>query len=321
MRVTCNKLEMSIFPLNMIKKSLFWPIVTLLVLIVGLGGGVILVRNRFFAVRSNPSAVPHVVATIYPLAEFARQAGGDLVEVTTITPPGVEPHEYEPTPQDMVKLYSADLVLINGNGVDAWADKIIAPLRAKNIPVIRLNDEAGMEPLEGDPHFWLDPALAQRAVTRIATGLPIDVTQMVPLEAQKQAYLDQLEALDQSYREGLARCERREMVTTHNAFQYLAKRYQLTTWYILGLSPEEDPSPQTIANVADEAKRKGVDTIFFETLVSPKLAETIAKEINAKTAVLNPIEGVTTEEMASGKNYLSIMRDNLTQLRAALHCT
>lgn len=132
--------------------------------------------------------------------------------------------------------------------------------------------------------------------------------------------MTELAHLDGEYIKGLATCEQREIVTTHNAFGYLARRYRFAVQYILGLSPEEDPSPQIIAQVADMAKAQRIGYIFFETLVSPKLAQTVATEIGAETLVLNPIEGLTDAEIRDGKNYMSVMRENLVNLRRALVC-
>ncbi len=282
--------------------------------------------SRFFGARKlmSTNQKVQVVATIYPLGDFAKNVGGEFVEVTTITPPGVEPHEYEPTPQDLVKMQQADLVLINGNGVDPWAEKVIEDLRAQQITVVRMSDDQRIAFLSEDPHFWLDPNLARQMTSEITWRLRefmVDSTEKdnVIVE-QAQAYYQRLADLDRAYFDGLERCERREIVTSHNAFRYLAKRYNLTSQYILGLSPEEDPSPQKIAEVSALAKQKGVKTIFFETLVSPKLAETVALEAGVGTAVLNPIEGLTVEELQSGKDYVQVMEESLRELRTALTC-
>jgi zinc transport system substrate-binding protein len=221
-------------------------------------------------------------------------------------------------------MQAADLVLMNGNGVDPWAEKLIEDLRSKKITVVRMSDDTNLAFLSGDPHFWLDPHLAQQIVRTIMWSLRefmVDAPEKESLIVEQgEAYFRRLTLLDQRYFEKLSSCERREIVTSHNAFRYLAERYHLKNYYILGLSPEEDPSPKTIAKVADAAKQKGVRTIFFETLVSPKLSQTIANEIGAKTAVLNPIEGLTIEELNSSKDYVSVMEENLVQLRAALNC-
>lgn len=288
----------------------------------------ILIR-RPVSPTNNVSGKIQVVASFYPLADFAKNVGGDLVDVTNITPAGAEPHEYEPTPRDIVKVNSARLLIYNGNGVDPWAEKIESDLKAKGVRVIKISgildslkknahdNESG----ESDPHFWLDPVNAQTEVDSIADALiQIDKTREKEYNQNRNTFKKQLADLDTEYRNGLANCELRTIVTSHNAFEYLARRYNLETLYILGLSPEEEPSAKTIAEVSNLAKEKDIKYIFFETLVNPKLSETIANEIGAKTLVLNPIEGLTDEEIATGKNYLSVMRENLTNLKTALQC-
>ncbi len=264
----------------------------------------------------------NVVSTIYPWANVAKNIGGDLVEVTTLTPPGVEPHEYEPTPQDLVKLNKADVVIVNGGGIDTWAEKTIDELRSDGVRVVRISDDVEMLP-DGqvqDPHFWLDPIRVKQAAELLWRPLSLTTREDAPLHQGLEAYLLKLDQLDQAYRTGLMSCQRRDIVTTHNAFRYLANRYSLQNEYILGLSPEEDPSPQKIAEVTKLAKDTGVTTIFFETLVSPKLAQTIANEIGIQTAVLNPIEGLSQTELDAGKDYLQLMQENLLHLRTALNC-
>ncbi len=270
-----------------------------------------------------------VVASIYPLADFASHVGGEHVDVVTITPSGAEPHDYEPTPQDLVKVHRANIILSNGNGLDAWADKLKDELTSKGILFLRMSDYvesasttvADSETGPLDPHFWLDPVHAGREVELIAEAL----MQAEPAHAQafaqnRDIYLQQLHALDQHYRDGLARCEQKEIITSHNAFQYLSHRYGFSSRFIQGLSPEDDPSPQKMAELIRLAKSDHIQYIFFETLVHPKLAQTIANEVGAKTLVLNPIEGRTTDEMRAGKDYIHLMEDNLINLRRALVC-
>lgn len=271
-----------------------------------------------------------VVASFYPLADFAKNVGGDMVEVVNITPAGAEPHDYEPTPQDIVKLYDANLIILNGNGVDAWGEKIAGELRQKGITVVIMSDQLDSlknnAPEEGetgqyDPHFWLNPVNASKEADSIADALiQIDGAHEKEYNINRDTFKAKLVSLDQEYKNGLTNCASRTIVTSHNAFNYLASQYNLTTLYILGLSADEEPSPKTIADTVDIARTKGVKYIFFETLISPKLSETIAREIGAKTLELNPIEGLTDEEITEGKDYISVMKNNLTNLKIALSC-
>ena len=269
-----------------------------------------------------------IMASFYPLAHFAENIGGSFVEVSNITPSGAEPHEYEPTARQIAEVYNAKMLIINGNGVDAWAEKIQSDLESRAVAVVKMSDRldslknnGGDEEGQYDPHFWLDPILAQKEVDIIAEALiKIDPARAKEYNQNRDNFKKQLADLDGEYKTGLAACKQNTIVTSHNAFNYLASRYNLHTLYILGLSTEEEPSPKTIAEVADAAKSKGIKYIFFETLVDPKLSETIAKEIGAQTLVLNPIEGLNNEEIEAGKNYISVMKDNLANLKLALAC-
>lgn len=260
-----------------------------------------------------------VAASFYPLAEFAKQVGGENIEVINIVPPGTEPHDFEPTPQDMAKVYAAQIFVYNGGGLAPWAEKIAPELEKKGVSVINMTRHFNL--LAFDPHIWLDPALAKKEVELIRDGLKeIDAENSSVYENNAKNYLAALSQLDKKYREGLASCAIRDAVASHAAFDYLAKRYNLNIVNIAGLSPEEEPSPKKIAEIAQSARGKKIKYIFFETLVSPKLAQTIAKEIGAQTLVFNPLEGLTDEELAAGENYISIMEENLTNLRLALAC-
>jgi zinc transport system substrate-binding protein len=182
---------------------------------------------------------------------------------------------------------------------------------------ITLLDEGG----EADPHFWLDPRRMAEAVAAVAEELAERSTaKAAAFEARAAAYAQELGVLDQELERGLADCDRREIVTAHAAFAYLADRYGLEQLAIAGLSPEAEPDAERLAEVADQVKAKGVTTVFFEELVPPDVAEALARETGTTTAVLSPIEGLEEEDAEAGKDYAAVMRDNLTALRAALGC-
>lgn len=250
-----------------------------------------------------------VVAGFYPLAFAARQVGGPGLDVVDLTPPGAEPHDLEPTPREVAGIREAQVVLLLGRGFQPQLEE--AAGAAQN--VVRLLDTPGLgvHP-NGDPHVWLDPVRFARLITRVGAVL------RRPGAARRLAA--RLQALDGEYRRGLAHCARRDIVTSHEAFAYLAERYGLRHVAIAGLSPEAEPSPGKLADVAALVRARGVTTIFFETLVSPRIAETVARETGAKTARLDPIEGLTPAERARGESYLSLMRENLAALRTGLGC-
>ncbi len=277
--------------------------------------------------RATPTEGVQVVASFYPWAEFSRQVGGDLVQVSTVVPAGSEPHEYEPSPQDLARVYEADVFIYNGSGIDPWAERIASELEQKGGRVLNMSEITPLLALaEGgaghfDPHFWLDPVLVESHLEAIRSALAAVAPQgAAAFQAHREAYVVQLRALDQAYRQGLAVCARRDIVTSHAAFGYIAKRYNLEAITIAGLSPEEEPSARTLSEITKSAREKNTKYIFFETLVSPKLAQTVADEIGADILVFNPLEGLTPQEVETGQDYLSVMRGNLQNLRIALDC-
>jgi zinc transport system substrate-binding protein len=266
---------------------------------------------------SSQAASPSrsVVAAFYPLAWSAEGVGGREVDVTNLTPSGAEPHDIELTPREVAKLQGADVVLYLSHGFQPAVEKAVRDTSGERVDVLaglKLRSGTGDEAGEADPHVWLDPALFAGIVRRIGGVLD----RPGPGDALAQRVL----ALDRAYRRGLSHCASREFVTSHAAFGYLAARYGLRQIPITGIDPEAEPSPRKLADLARLVRRKHITTVFFEELVSPKLAQTVAREAGAKTAVLNPIEGLTPAEARRGATYLSVMRQNLAALRAALGC-
>lgn len=293
---------------------------------------IVMVISAVFA-GSHKQAAPDqigITASFYPLAEFARQVGGDKVEVTNLTPPGAEPHDFEPSPQDIVKIKQSQIFIYTGAGFEPWADKVASDL--KDVTVINasagidllpaLPEQSGQTPgdHQSDPHFYLDPVIDEVIVQTIADSLSqVDPANQAYYQENASRYNAKLAALDQSYKTGLQDCKLREIITSHAAFAYLAKRFGLTQVPIAGLS-DEDPSPARLAEIATIAKDHDIRYIFFEKLVSPRLSDTIASEVGAQTLVLNPAEGLTSEEQAAGKDFIGLMQDNLSNLRLALDC-
>ena len=253
-----------------------------------------------------------VVAGFYPLQFLAERVGGDAVRVEGLAPAGAEPHDLELGPQQVAGLSAADLVLYL-QGFQPAVDDAVEQQAAG-----RALDAAAVEPLvDGDPHVWLDPArtsrLADAVAERLAAAAPASAAGFRERAAALRA---ELTALDAELRSGLATCERRELVTSHAAFGYLARAYGLTEVGITGLTPDEEPTPGRLAEVAELARSSGVTTIFFEETVSPKVAEALAAEVGAQAAVLSPLE--TRPE---GGDYLTGMRAGLAALRTALGCS
>jgi zinc transport system substrate-binding protein len=263
----------------------------------------------------EPDQRPTVVASFYPLAWAAEQIGGDSIDVVNLTPPGAEPHDVELTPKDVEKIQNADLVLYLGSGFQPALERAVEGRSGPSLDLLarqKLLAGAGEEQGAHDPHVWLDPSRFAAMVALIGVQL-----QREPAAARLAA---KLRALDSELAAGLAHCRRHEIVTSHAAFGYLAKRYGLKQLALTGLSPEAEPSPRDLEALVDEVKQTGATTVFFETLVSSKLADTVAREAGAKTAVLDPLEGLTEDEAAAGEDYFSVMRADLATLRAALQC-
>ena len=250
-----------------------------------------------------------VVAAFYPLAYAAEEIGGPGIEVENLTPPGAEPHDLEVSPRDVQRIRSADLVLLLGRDFQPQLEQAAG----EREQVVRLLDLPELDVLpNGDPHVWLDPLRYARIVERIGAELG--------RRQEAEALVARLHELDDEFRSSLANCSRGEIVTSHEAFAYLAERYGLRQVAITGLSPEAEPAPRDLQRVVALVRRTGATTVFFETLVSPRIAETVAREAGARTAVLNPIEGLTPEEEDRGEDYFSVMRANLDTLRQALGC-
>jgi zinc transport system substrate-binding protein len=253
-----------------------------------------------------------VVAAFYPLAYAAERIGGPTVSVENLTPPGAEPHDLELTPQEVARIEKASVVLYLSHGFQPAVSKAVEQAGGKKVDILaglplHAAEEAG---LTADPHVWLDPILFARVATRIGAAL----------HRNSAALVADLHELDARYRQGLSDCKRHEIVTSHAAFGYVAARYGLKQVAITGLAPESEPTPRQLARVIETVRRTHATTVFFERLVSPRLADTVAREVGARTAVLDPIEGLTPSEQERGDTYLTLMRSNLAALRKALAC-
>ncbi|MCF2530590.1 metal ABC transporter substrate-binding protein [Yinghuangia soli] len=289
-----------------------------------------------------------VVAAFYPLKFVAQQVGGPDVKVSSLTKAGAEPHDLELNPKQVAAVSDAD-VMVYLKGLQPAVDKAVEQNKPKNVV-----DAAALSPLEehgtevdgadehghaegegekhteddghdhsvadgADPHIWLDP----ERLAAVAAGVGETLAKADPAHAdgyrtRAAEFKTKLDALDQEYKTGLATCQRKDFVTSHAAFGYIAERYGLNEIAINGVNPKSEPSPARIADLQKLVKEKGVTTVFFETLASPKTAETLARDTGVSTAVLDPIEGIKDE---SKNDYFSVMRANLDALRKALGCS
>jgi zinc transport system substrate-binding protein len=270
-----------------------------------------------------------VVASFYPLAYAAERVGGNRVQVANLTPAGAEPHDLELTPKQIDELLDADLVLDLGRNFQPAVEKAS---EQRDGPTVKLLDVLPIktgakvvnedDPQALDPHVWLDPVLMGDIVTQVQRALTkADPSGRATYQRNADAFRAELTALDGRYTDGLANCARKLIVTSHEAFGYLARRYGLKQEGVAGLSPDSEPDPKRLADLTDLVKREGVTVIFTEALVSPRIADTLAREAGVRTAVLDPLEGLTAARQRRGATYVSVMDQNLAKLRDALGCS
>ncbi len=297
-------------------------LILILVIIVVVTGATIFVGRYRTTSETDKTHTIRIVASFYPLAEFAQHVAGDQAIVTTVVPAGTEPHDYEPTPQDIARIQQATVFIFNGNGLDPWAERIQNELQTRHITVINMSK---IIPRTGiptnDPHSWLDPVIAKSEIAIIRDALAAADPQHADIyQHNASQYITELDDLDNAYQLGLHMCRLRTIVTSHEAFAYLAQRYHFTTISLAGISPDEEPSTQKIAEISRIVQQRGIKYIFFETLVSPRIAQVIAQETGAKTLVFDPIEGISDQQRQAGENYVTIMHQNLKNLQTALGC-
>ncbi|MDR2895256.1 MAG: metal ABC transporter substrate-binding protein [Propionibacteriaceae bacterium] len=277
----------------------------------------------------NPSSLGSsqelsVVVGLYPYAWLTEQIGGELVTVTNLTPPGAEPHDLELTTDQVARIAESDLTIFE-RSLQPAVDQAVAqaqPAHSFDITSVTPLEEHAIDAdgtLEVDPHVWLDPVRMQTIAAAISSQLALVSPAHQSTFAANQAKLStELANMDEAYRTGLSNCQRSTFITTHAAFGYMADRYHLTQVPIAGVEPDTDPSPTRIAEIQSLAIKDGITTIFFETLVSPVLAQSIADDLGLKTDILDPIEGITKE--SRGDDYPTIMQANLTALEQANGC-
>ena len=288
-----------------------------------------LVGTALTACSANSDGRPQVVVGFYPLEFVTRAIAGNLVDVTDLTSPGVEPHDLELTVRQTALVSGAALIVYE-KGLAPALDQVVQNNRPKRVldtvDVVPLRPPAAGEEAangesmdEGDPHFWQDPTLlakvADAVTTQLITVLPDEAA---TFRSNNERLQNQFAALDKDYRAGLRTCRTRTLVVSHDAFEYLGRRYDLKIEPIAGLSPDAEPSARHIAQLSDLVKTDHITTVFSERLASPKIAQALAANAGVRTAVLDPIEGLDSSD--SEANYLTLMRGNLRDIREANGC-
>jgi len=260
-----------------------------------------------------------VAASIAPLADFARQVGDDHVEVITLVPPGASPHTYELIPSQVEQVANARLLVLNGVGLEYWADKLIQS--ADNPTLIVVDTSQGIEVLAGtagepggNPHIWLDPENAIVQVGHIRDALiRADLTHADDYRANAERYIAELQALDQEIANEVATWSNRQFIAFHPAWVYFARRYGLVQAAVIEESPGREPSPVDVARIVETAKRIGAKAIFAEPQFSPQAARTIAEESGAQVLFLDPL-GSSLDD----RSYSNLMRYNVAQMARSL---
>ncbi|WP_239255668.1 metal ABC transporter substrate-binding protein [Listeria ilorinensis] len=280
-----------------------------------------------------------IVTTFYPMYDFTKNVAGSQADISMLIQSGTEPHDYEPSAKDIAKIEQADVFVYNSEDMETWVPSVLKNLDTKKTTVI--DASKGIDLLEGteeehehededahheeehhhahDPHVWLSPVLAQKEVANIAEGLEkADTKNAKTYQENAKAYTQKLAELDQSYQTAFQDAKNRTFVTQHAAFAYLAQQYDLKQVPIAGLSPDEEPSPKRLAELKTYVEKQHIPVIYFEEISSPKIAQTLADEAGVKTAVLNPLESLTSEQQEQGEDYISIMQKNLEALKLSI---
>ena len=273
-----------------------------------------------------------VVTTLFPVYDFARAIGGDRASVSTIIPPGVEPHSFEPAPSDMLKVAKAGVFAYSGNVMEPWATSLISASGNKNLIIADASQgikligaNAGdTDAVSGlDPHFWLDLGNAETMVINIVAAFgKADPANAAYYNSNAAALEEQLSAMDADFSAALKTCASREIIQGgHITFAYFAKRYGLAYVAAEGFSPDAEPSPAKIAAIVDDIKKLNAKYIFYEELVDPRVARTIGAESGAQLLLLNAAHNISRDELAAGVTFVDIMREDLANLKIGLSCS
>ncbi|MFB6362692.1 metal ABC transporter substrate-binding protein [Paenibacillus elgii] len=294
--------------------------------------------------RSQPALVNgkiNIAVSFYPLYDFASKIGGDHVNVVNLVPAGVEPHDWSPKSRDIQNLSKSDLFVYLGAGFEGWVKDTLGSLKKDSKTVVveasrgvelipameeehgdehsQAKDDHGHDHGNTDPHVWMSPVNAKQMALNIKDALiQVDAAHKADYEANFKKLAERLDQLDGKYKSELAKVSKKDIVVTHQSFGYLAKAYGLNQKAIMRLAPDAEPTSKDMKNILQFIKDNQVKYIFFEELVSDKLAKTLAKDAGVETLVLSPLEGLTEEQATKGDDYVSLMENNLNNLIKAL---
>lgn len=262
---------------------------------------------------------PQIYTSFYALYDFTKKIAGDNVDVYNLVPVGTEPHDWEPTVQDMVKINDGDVVFYNGLGMEGWIEKVQASIGNSGVRFEELSLGVTVDENGTDPHIWLAPENVKIMCGNILNVLcEIDPENKAVYEENYNSYLSELDELDKSYRDTISALPDRNIVVSHEAYSYMCNAYGLTQTAIDGISADSEPSPDKMKDLINFVKENNIKYIFYEELVSQKTAKTLAEETGTELLPLNPFEGLTDEEIKDGENYISVMNKNLENIKTAL---
>jgi len=271
--------------------------------------------------------------TIYPLSYFADRIGGERVEIHQLIPAGAEPHDWEPTPGNIIMLENSDIFIYNGAGLEHWVSSVLPSVKSKTLTAVETAAGLDLLKMEGDcgdcgyrhqhgaadPHIWLSPRSATEQARAIKEALiSVDIEGKSYYESNFRDISNQLYELDKLYSETLEPLQGKEIVVAHAAFGYLCRDYGLSQVAVQGFFPGADPGPADMARIIEYVRRSGIKIIFFESAESDKVARAIAAETGAEVRVLHPLETLSESQIAAGEDYFTIMRKNLGALEKAL---
>jgi zinc transport system substrate-binding protein len=273
--------------------------------------------NNNEATRSNDNPLK-VFTSFYPVYDFVKKIGKDKVDVSIIVPNGMEPHDFEPTAKQIIDLQKADAIFVNGMGFESWINKL------NSVTIVDLSRDLPLEKntQTSNPHIWLDPLLVKLQAKNILNSLnSLDPQNKLYYNNNFVQFTNHLDKLNIDIISNLTNCKLHDFLSFHDAFGYFANRYGLIQHSIQGLSPETEAPPQKIRESIDLSKQLGLDVVFTEDNMDPRLSDIIAQEINGQVLTLSPIETISDEEKQMNKDYFSKMYDNLNNLKIALKCT
>ncbi|MPQ27052.1 metal ABC transporter solute-binding protein, Zn/Mn family [Bacillus paralicheniformis] len=289
-----------------------------------------------------------IYTTIYPLEDFTKKIGGEYVNVKSVYPPNVDAHTYEPSSKTMAEISDSDAFIYSGVGVEGFADKAVNTLKNSDVKIVKAGEgidllsreeegehaehaheeEHEHEEAEGhdhhnhgdhDPHVWLDPVLSAKMAENIKNELvKLEPEHEKTFTKNYESLKKDLEQLDKDFKQTVDKADKKEILVSHAAYGYWEKRYGIKQISVLGLSPTEEPSQKQLENIVKTAKEHKIKYVIFENNVSSKISEIIKKEIGAESLTMKNLESVTKEDIESGKDYTTIMKENLDVLKKAL---